>query len=349
MSELQLLENINAVAIYNDGGLDEVIEKIESEVRSFVPDMSTHEGRKEIASIAYKVAKSKTALDKAGKDLVSGWKEQAKKVDASRKAMRERLDALRDEVRRPLTEWEEADKARIANHEANIQEMVDGGLRTAEGWMNLSIDAMQDRLSEIESVDLSSFEEFEMRAKQAKEQAIINIKHGISERHAFEKAEAERIEAEKKAQAEREARIAKEAAERAKREAEIERRQAEKAEAERIAKAEAEKAAAIQAAKEAEERAKREAIEAAERAEAEKQAAIKAERDRIAAEKEKERKRIEAEKAAEKKKADNINHQRKINREAMKSFTNNGFSDDDAKAIVKMIAGGKIKHISIKY
>ena len=57
-------------------------------------------------------------MDSAGKKLVADWKEKAKKVDESRKIARDFLDNLRDEVRRPLTEWEEAEEKRIAEEKA---------------------------------------------------------------------------------------------------------------------------------------------------------------------------------------------------------------------------------------
>ena len=35
-----------------------------------------------------------------------------KQIDESRRIVRERLDALKDEVRKPLTDWENAESAR---------------------------------------------------------------------------------------------------------------------------------------------------------------------------------------------------------------------------------------------
>ena len=75
--------------------------------RDFTPDLSTDRGRKEIASRAFKVAKSKTYLDDLGKEEVARLKDLPRQVDAGRKALRDGLDALRDDIRRPLTEWEE--------------------------------------------------------------------------------------------------------------------------------------------------------------------------------------------------------------------------------------------------
>ncbi len=90
-------------------GLDPYLQQIRAEIDSFVPDVSTKKGRDAIASIAHKVARSKTALDNVGKELVAELKEIPKKIDAERKRMRDTLDAWKDEVRAPLNEWEQAE------------------------------------------------------------------------------------------------------------------------------------------------------------------------------------------------------------------------------------------------
>ena len=69
MSELIQIENLNAIEIFKVGGIDAILKTIESEVVDFIPDISTDKGRKEIASRAYKVAQSKTAIDAAGNVL----------------------------------------------------------------------------------------------------------------------------------------------------------------------------------------------------------------------------------------------------------------------------------------
>ncbi|MBR7534615.1 hypothetical protein KC248_28320, partial [Klebsiella michiganensis] len=105
--DLVVIEKKNAMAVFtNNDQLDPLIELIEKEARSLVPDVTTKKGRDAIASMAHKVARSKTYIDNAGKDLVAELKALPKQIDESRRVVRERLDALKDEVRRPLTEWE---------------------------------------------------------------------------------------------------------------------------------------------------------------------------------------------------------------------------------------------------
>lgn len=118
--DLVVIEKKNAMAVFtNNDQLDPLIEAIEKEARSLVPDVTTKKGRDAIASMAHKVARSKTYIDNAGKDLVAELKALPKQIDESRRVVRERLDALKDEVRRPLTEWEE-EQERIKAEEAML-------------------------------------------------------------------------------------------------------------------------------------------------------------------------------------------------------------------------------------
>ena len=113
VTDLVVIEKQNAMAVFTTKEqLDPIIEAIEKEARSLVPDVSTRKGRDAIASMAHKGARSKTYIDNAGKDLVAELKSLPKQIDESRRIVRERLDALKDEVRKPLTDWENAESAR---------------------------------------------------------------------------------------------------------------------------------------------------------------------------------------------------------------------------------------------
>lgn len=189
-SSLIPVEQINAVTIFTEGGLKELLARIETEAASHVPDISTDKGRKEIASIAYKVARSKTTIDDAGKNLVSGWKKQAAEVDASRRHARDFLDNLRDKVRRPLAEWEE-EQVRIAEEK-----------RIAEEAEQARLEA--ERAAE-EAARLADLEERERKVREAEEaQERARQEQARKEREATE--EAARIEREQQLKAEAEER-----------------------------------------------------------------------------------------------------------------------------------------------
>lgn len=259
------VESINAVEVFQDRmKLNDLLDKIRAETATLVPDVTTDAGRKAIASTAYKVARSKTAIDEAGKAMVEGWKKQAKIVDAERKHARDTLDALRDEVRAPLNEWEE-EQARIE------QEAVEAARVRREA-------EEAERLAEIQR------REAELAEREAK---IAAAEKAEADRLA--KIEADRLQAERdeaiRAEAEQ---AAAEAVEKAKRDAieaiaglDQQVKEAEQAAAEAAERAEREKAEAV---RQAEERAELEAerreqerkdAEAAERAEEERRAANK--------------------------------------------------------------------------
>ena len=276
-NELIVKENLDVALLFAEKDeLKKKLKEIEAEVLSVVPDLSTAKGRKEIASLAFKVAKSKVVLDSLGKDLVSDWKIRAAKVDESRKYAREFLDALKDKVRQPLTDWEAAEEARIkAEAEA---------LKFARDWDDAHSDhVIFLRLKELER------KEAELARIQAEAEEKERLRVEEEARIAAEKAAEERRKQEAIERVEREKRIAEEAAAEAKKDAEeklhAERKAAEQllidAEAKRIrdlaqaqAKADAEKKAAA----EAEERAKIQA-------EQKRLADIQAEKDKAEAEK----------------------------------------------------------------
>ena len=123
MSELIIYEQIKieqqalAVAFSIDGGINSIIEQITTQAREKARnlDAETPKGRKELASIAYSVSKTKTWLDEQGKNLVSEAKSKIKVVDNERKAVRDQLDLLRDEIRKPVTDFEDAERKLIEN------------------------------------------------------------------------------------------------------------------------------------------------------------------------------------------------------------------------------------------
>ncbi|EPG6917148.1 TPA: cell envelope biogenesis protein TolA [Proteus mirabilis] len=238
-NELVVIEQATALDLFTaPEKVNQMLEHIKSlaeeERKELDSDFSVAKNRKAFASLAYKVAQTKTYIDKEGKAVVDKLKELPKKVDASRKMFRDELDALSTDIRKPLTEWEAQEKAREEAEALKKQIEVDH----------------EEALQMNELFDLRKAEE--ERKRIAREEEM--------KRQAAEQA---RLEAERKAQQEIEAaarreREAKEAAERAEREKQEAIQRAEQAAKEAKEKAERD-------AKEAQERAEREkqlAIEA---------------------------------------------------------------------------------------
>lgn len=318
--DLVVIEKKNAMAVFtNNDQLDPLIEAIEKEARSLVPDVTTKKGRDAIASMAHKVARSKTYIDNAGKDLVAELKALPKQIDESRRVVRERLDALKDEVRRPLTEWE-AEQERI---------------KAEEAMLALHVEA------------LAMNEDFDRQLA-----ARIESDHEIAllMNDAFDREQAE-----KKAEAERQ-RIAREEEIKRQAEAKAKREAAEKAQREIDAAAAREREAIL--AKERAEREQREAAERAERekqaaVEAERRKAQE-EADRIRREAEQ---REQARLAEEKRKADeqarreaDVKHRKAVGTEIVKALlANTSLTRDQAIEVLTAVKDGRIPHTGISY
>ena len=328
-----------ALQVYSAAnGLDPFLQKIREEIDAFVPDISTRKGREAVASIAYKVARSKTALDNVGKELVAELKEVPKKIDAERKRMRDLLDGWQAEVRQPLTEWEQREEARKAKHQAGIDQI---SLRLE--CRDLDAAELRSNIAWLEGMTIGeSWEEYEVEASRAKDKALAALRDALVVREKYEAEQAELAELRRKLaeqeQKDREARIAQEAADKAKREAE------QIAQAERDAAVQRERDLELQA-----ERAKRAELEAQQRAEqAERDAQRRAE-EAAAAERQRqadEQARIEAE--AKAREADR-EHRKTINSEALTAFIAGGMTEDCAKQAITLIAQRKIPHIQITY
>lgn len=227
--------------------------RMKAETDQFVADVSTVKGRGEIAAIAYKVTRTKTAIDAAGKKLNEDARAKINAVDASRRKIRDELDALADAVRKPLTEWEDAEKERSDEEntqrlllndivsiprDASAQYIADtlGDLRS----FVIDPDIFRDATTEVVNIKQAAIASLEvMYATAVKAEAdAAELSRLRAEAEAREIAERERIERENAARiaAENEAREKAAFVDRVKREKEQrEREQAEAAERERLA------------------------------------------------------------------------------------------------------------------
>ena len=331
-------------------GLDPYLRKIREEIDAFVPDVTTRKGREAIASIAYKVARSKTALDNVGKDLVAELKEIPKKVDAERKRMRDLLDAWQEEVRRPLNAWQAAEDDRIDKHNERLNWLKS----LSDDLGSLASPQLNGLIGEAEGMQLGPhWEEFEAEAATAKDKVLAELRAALKKREALEYEQAElarlRAESEAREQKEREERIAREAADRARLEAE------QKAQAEREAAQRRELELKLQAEQAERARAQAEAdrVAAEQRAEQERQAAARRAEQAAEQAREEERRRADAAAAEivrqqEARERDEV-HRRTINRAALDAFIAGGMPESCAKQAVTLIAQRKIPNIAISY
>lgn len=317
-----------APALYKSGGLDEFLEQIRQAVNE-VPDLTTKKGRDRVASLAAQVSRSKTAIEKPGREYLKRLKEAVKPAEAEIKKFVDACDEIRDETRRPLTEWE-AEQERIKAEEKAKREAEELAKEIELAHREALLDNIEydrevaEKTAEAERQRIAHEEELKRQAaEQAKREAE---EKAAAELAAAQKREADAIAA--KAQAEL---LAKQAQERAEREA-----------------------------KEAQERTAKLAQEAREQAEREKQEAIAAEQRKAQEAADKVRREAEAKEAArlaeEKRVADeavkraaNVAHQKRINNEAKDDFVKGGIPEEFARKAVELLAKRQVRNGSINY
>ncbi len=337
-----VIEAKNALAVFTQPDhIESILQQVEKEVNSFVPDVSTKKGRDAIASLGLKVAKTKTYLDGLGKDLVTEYKEVPKKIDASRKTVRDRLDALKEKVLLPKLEFE-AEQERIKLEAERI---------AAEE----AYSAMWQEAHDMDAIIAIRIAEKATAKKEADHEMAL-LMNDAFDRDAKEKAEE--VERLRKAHEEF---ITQQAAEKAKREAEEKaKRDIEAAEQrERDAKLAQERAEREKM--EATELAERNRIAAEQKAEREKQEAIAAEQrkaqeeaDRIKREAQQkedarlaEEKRVADEAAA---RAANEAHRKTIGAAVVSGLTQYaGLTREQAIATLKALINNQIPHTNIHY
>lgn len=359
---------------------EEFYAHIEREVEAFTPDTSTEKGRKEIKSLAYKITRTKTAIDDAGKQLNENARASINAVDAERRAAREKLTALAEQVRRPLTEWEQAEEKRV---EA-CRTIIDGLKAAAVVTLEDTAETVRGRGAATwnTALDADVFRDMLPEAQAAKDATVSTLKSALArlvkeeaDRVELDRLRAEAAEREERDRLEREAREAEEQRAAQAKAAEEQRHAAEKAaEAKRIADeqaAEARRVAAEKAEAERIERAKQEAAEAEQRKAQEAQAqrerehaeqlaaerrraqeaeqAAQAERDRIAAEEAK--RQAEAQRTADEQAARDADreHRGLVMSAAKAAIMTCGTDEETAKKIVLLIRSGEVPNVTLRF
>ena len=199
-----------------EGALQPYLDQIKQAVSGQVPDLTTKKGRDAIASLAYRVSQSKTYLEGVGKKLADEQKEIPKKIDASRRLVRETLDSLRDEIRKPLTQWEQ--------QQAEIQATIDMLTNACNLQPGRTADQIAQVIEYVEQRELTAelLSDRLAEAEQAKAASLDSLRVQHAERQQYEADQAE-LEELRRMKAEQQA--AREAEER-ERQAELDRQNA---------------------------------------------------------------------------------------------------------------------------
>lgn len=251
-------------------------------------DPTTEEGRKAIRSFAYKVVRSRTAIDDTGAALVERYRKAVSSVDRERKRARDTLDLLARRLRKPADDFEAEEARRVAELADKINGLYvrlpfDAGSnvignelgRLKETTIDDTWEPRRAEAALIARDEIARLEAILADVTRREAEAIELAKLREAEAARAAAAEAARIEAERQqallARQQREAEIAEAAAVAARAAAEAEAAEAiaaaERQASEAAAAAEATRLAALEEMRLAEERRQAEAIEAAAAAE----------------------------------------------------------------------------------
>ncbi len=325
-------------------------------------DVTTKKGRDALRSFAAEVRSEKAGINKARLRLTKEWRDMVAQANEAGKEIDDRLEQLAIDVRKPLTDWEEAETARVNR----CRDIIEGFKADAVATLDDTAATVRARGKGLYETALAEDEFRDMlpEAQSAKEQAVATLRAALAR---LEKEEADRAELEK-LRAENEAREARERAEaEARAQAEREAEEARVAEERRVAEEQAEFERLQRMEQDAADRARREAEQAAEaerqrverehaeqlaaerrRAE-EAERAAQAERDRIAADeaaRAAEAQRLADEQAA--READQA-HRSAVMKAAKEAIMTCGIDEEAARKVVLLIRAGEVPHVSLGF
>lgn len=238
--DVELLEKtrkINLQKLFTEEGMNEIISAIKGEVKDFKADIATKEGRAEIVSMAFKIAKCKAPI----KNLASELKEESKKlidgVNSQWNRYEKEIDALRDEIRKPVDEIE-AEEKRILQEKHERLNQIEA---TINPFVASSVAGCQELMEDLENVFNFNWGDFKFKAEEKFNQAKNYLQSQLEKNIKNEAQQAElaqlKKEKEERKKKDREEQIAREAVEKARIEAE--KREKKLAEEKRISEEEA--------------------------------------------------------------------------------------------------------------
>jgi len=179
MGLLVQVETIKTDMVFaSDAPIQQMLAEARAAAQAMVGEatVDTAAGREAIKSAAYQVARTKTAVDDLGKVLVADVKKQVAAIDARRKVWRDEMDALRDAVRKPLTDYETAEQWRReeeARAEAGrvraAQEAALAAERDARYKAEQEAQAMREELARLKAQEAALAAERDARHKAEQE------------------------------------------------------------------------------------------------------------------------------------------------------------------------------------
>jgi len=310
------IEEVNPAEFFSpdSGAVDATLGKVHAHLKTIIHDPSTSEGYAAVISLAREVSSCKAAVEKAGRAELKSMKAIIRPFEQQVKKWVDGMNDIRDDARRPVTDLEEAEAAKLAKVRQLEQE--------AEEQHRLDLERREKELQEAEEkLRQQQLErECELQA-EIDTRAAVERARKADEDAAKVKAQKVKIAAENKLKREQEAK--------------------EQAEQDKIA-AEQRAKDALEAAERAKANAERQALEAAEQAAAaEREKAHQAELDRQAEERLKAR--------ADELRQQDEQHRAQVKSEAAEDFNKVLGSDTVGPIIVAMLEARQIRNVTLNF
>lgn len=121
---IEPISEANAPSIFGHNALNRFVELARATVIGEVPDLSTEKGRKRVKSVAASVARAKNAVDEAGRAYLKKLKAMTKPIEAELRDFTAAMDALRDEIRKPVDDWDAARESEKAALQTAIDQVM---------------------------------------------------------------------------------------------------------------------------------------------------------------------------------------------------------------------------------
>ena len=131
--------------------LDLYLDALKAEAEANPGDVSTDTGRGIIRSNAAEIGRKKSGIEKERLRATEEYRTKVNIINAAGKVVKERLQALQDAVRAPLTAWEEREEARKSEAQAIIDDMVSSSVIGVDDTPA----TVQERLDRIRGRNLS--------------------------------------------------------------------------------------------------------------------------------------------------------------------------------------------------
>lgn len=197
---IEQVAGLTAKDLFLNNSAESRLSKVEKEALSVVFDVTTNAGRAACIKQAAMVTKTKTAVEKIGKALVDPLKADAKKVDADRRVYKEGFERIKNEVRKPVTLWEEEEARKVAVINKAFADLENHGVATSTVTGDVLSEAqLNAKLANLEAFELGVLgDEFDMRAEVMLNAGLTRIKAALQQRKdADELAELRRMKAAK--------------------------------------------------------------------------------------------------------------------------------------------------------